>query len=165
MSTSSRIPSWSSQVILSHTFTQFLKNHKLILLAGKPKKVVPYVFTFWLNLAGLVSNLSQNKHWSCRLPLLGSLLHVPHVPGLLTNAAQWFIQRYGKLVTSFPQQRSRAKKFPTGWALPWSLSRGRTLRLWGRKRFVQPRCCLRQKFLSSLYPWTTNFRTSRQFCL
>jgi len=33
-----------------------------------------------------------------RLPLLGSLLHVPHVPGLLTNAAQWFIQRYGKLV-------------------------------------------------------------------
>ena len=35
--------------------------------------------------------------WS-RLPLLGSLLHVPHVPGLLTNAAQWFIQRYGKLV-------------------------------------------------------------------
>ena len=33
-----------------------------------------------------------------RLPLLGSLLHVPHVPGILTNAAQWFIQRYGKLV-------------------------------------------------------------------
>ena len=37
---------------------------------------------------------------NCRLPLLGSLLHVPHVPGLLTNAAQWFIQRYGKLVPS-----------------------------------------------------------------
>ena len=32
------------------------------------------------------------------LPLLGSLLYVPHVPGLLTNAAAWFITRYGKLV-------------------------------------------------------------------
>ena len=33
------------------------------------------------------------------LPLLGSLLYVPHVPGLLTNAAGWFIKRYGKLVS------------------------------------------------------------------
>ena len=48
------------------------------------------------------SHLPQHQLWSSRLPLLGSLLHVPHVPGLLTNAAQWFIQRYGKMVTPPP---------------------------------------------------------------
>ena len=78
----------------------FLISWKLAM--SKPNQL-QCVFTFLVELAlppswlsTLVSSASES--WSCRLPLLGSLLHVPHVPGLLTNAAQWFIQRYGKLV-------------------------------------------------------------------
>ena len=57
--------------------------------------------------AHALSNLPQHQLWSSRLPLLGSLLHVPHVPGLLTNAAQWFIQRYGKMVTPHPPYQKK----------------------------------------------------------
>ena len=159
MSTSSRLPSWSSQVILLHK----LRLPKFSVLLCTTRN---WESSNWPKNKVHQSAHLNAEHPSFRLPLLGSLLHVPHVPGLLTNAAQWFIQRYGKMV-SFPLkersawQRSLALIPFTGWALPWPVSCSRPLWLWGRKRFVQPRRCIRQKLLSTLHSileWLDQFQ-------